>query len=173
MRLLALDPGIRGCGVALFDDNGRLAACDYVKNPVTKGDDFTAVLSLVQRVVVWVSDASTVSIRFHEVVAEWPRVYTIAKSKGDPNDLMPLVGIGCAVATSAMNATRVYPHEWKGQMTKEVCHQRIRSRLDLDETNILNDACLRAKSLAHNVLDSVGIGLHHLGRFEPKRSWEG
>ncbi len=169
-RLLSLDPGIRGCGAALFED-GRLVACDYVKNPVKKGDDFEAMLKMARQVAGWVSDKG-LSISFYEAVIEHPRIYTVSKSKGDNNDLLPLVGVGCAVATFATSATRVFPHEWKGQVPKDVCHQRIRSRLDMDETNVLNDACARAKSLAHNTLDAVGIGLHHVDRFAPKKSWE-
>ncbi len=181
-RLLALDPGIRGCGVALFEGeirlaNGstiahhpRLVACDYVKNPVKKGDDFGAVIAMAGQVHDWVlmENGNTPWL----LVAEWPRIYTVSKSKGDNNELLPLVGVGCAVATFATSATRVFPHEWKHQLSKEVCHQRIRSRLDMNETNVLNDACARAKSLAHNTLDAVGIGLHHTGRFAPKKSWE-
>ncbi len=168
-RLLSLDPGIRGCGAALFED-GRLVACDYVKNPVKKGDDFEAILAMARQVHDWVL-VNHGNGPF-DLVAEWPRIYTVSKSKGDNNDLLPLVGVGCAVATFATSATRVFPHEWKHQLSKEVCHQRIRNRLTLPEMIVLEDALARAKSLAHNTLDAVGIGLHHVGRFAPKKSWE-
>ncbi len=169
MMLLSLDPGIRGCGVALFD-GATLVACDYVKSPARTGDDFTAMLAMATTVARWASNRADPYA--WSMVAEVPRVYGPSKSKGDNNDLLPLVGVGCAVATSATSAMRVFPHEWKHQLSKDVCHQRIRSRLDMDETNVLNDACARAKSLAHNTLDAVGIGLHQVGRFAPKKSWE-
>ncbi len=166
MKLLALDPGIRGCGVALFTE-GRLVACDYVKNPVTKGDDFDAILAMGRAVLGRLQGYGP-----FDLIAEYPRVYLAAKSKGDNNDLLPLVGVGAVVATFANSAVRVYPASWKGQLPKDVCHARIRSRLDAAELVILEAAAKRAKSLAHNMIDAVGIGLHHLGRFAPKKAWE-
>ncbi len=171
MSLISLDPGIRGCGVALFR-GGRLEACDYLKNPVLKGDDVDAVLGMADEVVKW--------RRLHcplvvpEFVFEHPRVYTISKSKGDPNDLMPLVGVAyaCAGYIAGHKSVRVFPATWKGQLTKEACEARIRSRLDTAELAVLDATVHRVGAKAHNAVDAVGIGLHAVGRFAPKRSWE-
>ncbi len=173
MKTLALDPGIRGCGVALFAE-GRLVACDYVKNPVTKGDDFDAIVAMGRAVRDWRWVGATMLGSGHgfDLVAEYPRIYTAAKSKGDNNDLLPLVGVGAAVATFASSAVRVFPDTWKKQLPKDVCHARIRSRLDAGELVLLEAAAKRAKSLAHNMVDAVGIGLHHVGRFAPKKAYE-
>ncbi len=173
MRTLALDPGIRGCGVALFGGEGlaaRLVACDYVKNPVKKGDDFEAMLAMAKAVHDWVL-VNHGNVPF-DLVAEVPRIYTVSKSKGDNNDLLPLVGVGCAVATFATSATRVYPHEWKAQVPKDIMHGRIKRRLNQDELGVWDAAEQRGKSLFHNTADSVGIGLYSLGRLAPKKSWE-
>lgn len=167
--LLALDPGIRGCGVALFTD-GRLTGAAYVVNPVKKGDEPEAVIAMATEVVKWSGYPMSAQV---QLVFECPRIYTASKSKGDNNDLLPLVGVGYAVAATFWNnPTRVYPHEWKGQMPKDVCHARVLARLDAAERRVLDAALTKAGSKGHNTLDGVGIGLFALGRFAPKRAWE-
>lgn len=168
--ILALDPGIRGCGIALFSLDKRLIACDYVKNSYHTGNDANAVLGMANAVL-----GQGLRDRVKQFVFEHPRIYTVSKSKGDNNDLLPLVGIAYAVASQLQGQAglfRVFPHEWKGTMTKDVCHARTRTRLDTAELLVLDAALTEAGSMGHNVLDAVGIGLHHVGRLAPKRAWE-
>ncbi len=168
-RLLSLDPGIRGCGVALFTD-GRLTACDYVKNLVKKGNDLEAIRAMAEAVLMWALGAPVPTM----LVCEFPQVYTAAFSRGDNNDLLALAGVGSALAAlyPSVPVTTVLPREWKGQAPKEVMHARIKSRLDGPETDVWVAAQYRGKSLFHNTADAVGIGLFHLGRLAPKKSWE-
>lgn len=64
------------------------------------------------------------------------------------------------------------PHEWKGNLPKETCNNRARMRLQPDELAVLG-ACENViltyggggKSVLHNVLDAIGIGLFAVGRF--------
>ena len=87
-------------------------------------------------------------------------------------DLLPLVAVGYLVASRFENPVKVFPHEWKGQMPKEVCAARIRNRLNERELDTL-DACLtKTGAKGHNVVDAVGIGLYAVDRFQPKKSWE-
>jgi hypothetical protein len=168
--ILALDPGIRGCGVALFD-GAVLAACAWVKNPVKKDDGPEAVFTMARAVEEWVAHQTT--REGVQLVFEHPRIYTVAKSVGDNNDLMPLVAVDYAVAARfPFGPVRVYPHEWKGQMPKEVCAARVRSRLDVEELKILDTALTKAGSKGHNISDAVGIGLFHVRRFAPRKAWE-
>lgn len=172
MTVLALDPGIRGCGVALFQGTTLIGAA-YVKNPVAKGDEPPAVLGMASAVEEWAF--SQVREFRHEIalVFEHPRIYTVSKSKGDNNDLMPLVGVAYALAAVLeMPPVRLYPHEWKGTMPKDVCHARIRGRLSPVETKTLDTALTKAGAKGHNTLDAVGIGLKHIGRFDAKKAWD-
>jgi hypothetical protein len=166
--LLALDPGIRGCGVALFRDY-TLTAAAYLKNPVTKGDEPEAVLAMANEVVQWDLKHGALDLIF-----EHPRIYTVSKSKGDNNDLLPLVGVDYAVAVHFGRGfvRRVYPQEWKGTMPKDVCHARVISRLTESERKVLDSALTVAGSKGHNVVDACGIGLFGVGRFERLRAWE-
>lgn len=164
MYLLAVDPGIRGCGVAMFHrDRKTMLRAGYVRNTVTKGDDMAAVIAMAKAVRVWTGQGLYVDT----VWVEWPRVYTAAKSKGDPNDLLPLAAVGSAVCVLHWDAAghRVYPYEWKGQMSKEVCHARTLARMSKEELDRIET--VGAKD--HNTYDAIGIGLHALGRFERKR----
>lgn len=164
--ILAVDPGIRGCGCATFDD-GILTRAWYVVNPIAKGDDVETCLTMAG--AVWrTTTGSAIPGVFTHVAIEWPRVYTRDKSKGDPNDLLPLVAVGATVVV-LLKATgvRYYPHEWKGQLTKDACHARVRARLSVAERETIEMP--RAVGLGHNVLDAVGIGLHHVGRLKRER----
>jgi hypothetical protein len=100
-------------------------------------------------------------------VIERPRFYP-GQSKVDANDLIVLAlraGI-LAQAVAATSTRFVAPSDWKGQLPKNVCHVRIRAILSPLEAGILErDTRKLAASVAHNVLDAVGIGLFALGRF--------
>lgn len=184
---IALDPGIRGVGIALFLGE-TLAACDYVKNTATTGNGLAEVLLMAEAarqwsdehlptgLLRWVDAHSVTPLGLAEqvqlsVVVEWPQVYTAGKSKGDNNDLLPLVGIGSAFAAKLQPAavSSVRPSEWKGQLDKDATHARVLKRLDTYERRVWQNGCERAKSKAHNLTDAVAIGLHALGRFSPVR----
>lgn len=59
------------------------------------------------------------------------------------------------------------PKQWKGQLPKDVCAKRIRAVLTPSELEVIAACekiiCARGgggKSVLHNVIDAVGIGLH-------------
>lgn len=166
--LLAVDPGIRGCGLALFDD-ARLRLAAYLKNGARSKNIVRDAESMGRDVWRWAPSAVT------ELVVEWPQIYATrirsGESKGDPNDLLGLAAVDAAIAAHMWETPvgRYLPREWKGQLTKEACHHRILSRLDDGERQVLAQACEEAGSLAHNVMDAVGIGLHHIGRLKQVR----
>jgi len=172
--LLAVDPGIRGCGVALFRD-GELRAAAYVRNAVRKGNDFDAVLSLARSVRAWVFPADPYfGSDGDRAVLEYPQVYTASKSKGDNNDLLPLAAVDGAIVAllpglPGVSATRVLPRDWKHTMAHEAVEARVLGRLSPSERAVLDEALKDARSLGHNVIDAVGIGLHALGRFAPRK----
>jgi hypothetical protein len=160
-NLLTIDPGIRGCGVAFFtNQHMRLAA--YVKNPVKTGDDMEAILTMAYAVNEW-----SFGDIIHCVVVEFPQVYGVGQQKGDQKDLLALAALDgaiCSLVTSnyvAATAIRRLPREWKGQTPGDVMCQRIEGHLSSEEMLRIQKC---PASLRHNVLDAIGIGLHHLGR---------
>lgn len=148
--LVAIDPGVRRMGVAGFDLKGELLyaflAC---------GDKWPETIQAVRD---WVVDRDDVCDR---LVVEKPQVYVQRKLKGDPNDLIDVaVVVGALISSFGFgNFTLYRPHEWKGQVPKEVAVERIKAALSDKELQRLE---LPAKSYQHNVYDAIGIGLHYL-----------
>lgn len=158
---LAVDPGIRECGVALFV--GRtLERCTLVKSPAPV--DAPAPLrcaAMAASVELWAANIPDV------LVVEWPQVYRAGRGKrgADPNDLLLLSGVCSALAARGPWGVvgSVLPREWKGTLPKEVACERVLARLSQEE-RVIVDALRLPKSRVHHVLDAVGIGFHSIGR---------
>lgn len=153
--LLSVDPGVNGCGCALWSDYGRLVKASYVrvKRNVVAIEQYRALAQNVREAFDGVDS----------LILEVPRVYQGSKQKGDPNDLVSLgVVVGLIVGVFGKPAKTVFPYEWKRQLPDAVCAARVMSRLDDAERAVIE---LPGKSLAHNVLDATGVGLHGVGRY--------
>lgn len=159
-RLTCVDPGLRGCGVAEFV-GGNLVRAAYVKNPREVGRGYEAHRTMARAVKQWMTP------HVDRLVIELPRVYPgSAQQKGDLNDLLDLAGVGGAIASSCTTEVEsVFPADWKGQTPKDVMTERIK-RACTPEEKATAEKC--AASLAHNLWDSVGIGLYKLSRLNRK-----
>ena len=171
--LLSVDPGLRKSGVAVFGDDEKLRFASLVTGSSSSDKMSTVDACQLMAKKIWdavcdVTDRNAWGIR---VIFEWPRVYRQGKREGDPNDLLPLVGVGLALVSrvQVMEAISVFPHEWKSSMSKELANARTLERLSAEEKKVMTRAAIKN----HNVLDAVGIGLHQLGRFERKRVFPG
>lgn len=174
-ELLAIDPSIRSCGVALFRA-GRLAEVARITMPSDTTVPIAArCLRMAYKICEWADSNSALP---RVVAFEWPQVYRAGKSKCDPNSLTPLAGVGCSVAAlvSAYHPHTIVevlsptPAAWAGQLPKSTKARkesprakRIRSRLDEDE------ARLWYPGITHDEIDAIGIGLYALDRFKPLR----
>ena len=163
--LVSVDPGLNGCGVAVWLDN-TLSWAGYIKNPGALPTDMVRQVEPVMGKLPWSLKLGTENPV--DLAIELPQVYTVSKSKGDPNDLINLaVVVGAFLERwSTRGRQHVYsPGRWKGQVPKLIMVERIQKRLRPDETASVD---LPAKSLAHNVWDAVGIGLYHLDRLKDR-----
>ncbi|MEK7706236.1 MAG: hypothetical protein AAB426_14850 [Myxococcota bacterium] len=171
--VLAIDPGVRGCGAALFQGDGsdRLIAAAYVV--FSRRDD--EICSVPFAVREWVS-ARADSLAVKRVVLEFPQTYRGRAARGDTNDLLSLAFVDGAIAAlfAVADVALVRPFDWKGSVPKPVSatgdyiiRSRVEARLSSDEKT----AVVWPKNGRHSwdVADAVGIGLHHLGRFAPQR----
>lgn len=159
--VVAIDPGLRACGVAVFT-NGELTWCALVKNPEQKARGPAAWRSmgvaLHQAVSLYHMPKSTVW------VVEQQQVYRFGK--GDPADLLELSGVvGAAVAGTLTSSKLIgyLPRQWKGQVPKATMVARIRERMRPSERVVLAEAAV-APSLEHNVVDAIGLGMYYLRR---------
>lgn len=164
--LVAVDPGLRRLGVAVFTDD-RLVHAALVTSPVKKDRGGTAWYAMADAVWAHLHDDYLNRLTPDEFVLEVPQIYRFGKSKGDPDDLIQLAATGAAVGAvlRAQKATTYYPREWKGTVPGDVFVERIRGRLTPAERKAITPC---AMSYEHNVLDAVGLGLFRLGRLGRK-----
>lgn len=146
MRLVSIDPGKRHIGWALWID-GALGSCGVLR--------FEQLAQL--RVYL------DVVLKPQRIVCEVPQVYRASQSKGDPNDLIDLALTAGVCLASASDATAVRPRAWKGTTDGDVFEGRIRKRMEGNGPFAwgLNDV---PKSLQHNAVDAVGLGLWCIDR---------
>lgn len=100
------------------------------------------------------------------VIIERPQIYP--NQPVPPNDLITLaimVGRYAALAEEADHEVKtVLPHEWKGNLPKEISHARTLKALRAEELAVVQQADQSvAKGKRHNMLDAVGIGVYFLG----------
>lgn len=93
------------------------------------------------------------------VVIEMPQLYRHGKHRA--KDIADLTFSAGAIAARYSNVVRYLPAEWKGQVDKEIHHERILRALNLSERRIVDG--LKKKDSKH-ILDAVGLGLFHLNR---------
>lgn len=164
---LALDPGIRYPACAIFVD-GKLVSASRVKLPgkLAKLPMGARVREVSLLIEAWVSGQGYDRETIEHVVFECPQVYRAGRSKGDPNDLIPLALVGGYVAGIYVHATvtNPLPREWIGQLPKSTKGDPWASaRGELVARRL--DATERAAVVpSHDAIDAVGIGLFHLDR---------
>ncbi len=99
------------------------------------------------------------------LVVEWPQIYVRGRSKGDPNDLLPLAGVAMCLAGRLDVEVRSYkPAEWIGQCAKAETGDPLespRGRLIWRHLDVAERATM---NVSHDALDATGIGLAALGR---------
>lgn len=155
--MVAIDPGLNGCGLAEFAGS-NLVSARYVKNVAAKTE-------LMEVRVYGMAFALRPYVAPHPWIFERPRVYL--GKRLNPDDLIPLAEIGACLSGMTTIPIRVYrPRDWKGSIDGDAMVERIKTRLTPAEHSRIH---LPAKSLEHNVYDSIGIGLAYLGRLERKR----
>lgn len=157
---LAIDPGLKCLGWALFQGK-TLTVCGVSrsKNNLDLGacikDHQDAMIDAPHR---WMLQRA-------EAVIERPQIYPTAQQKGDQNDLVAIAMVACATVGGLCDSVRfAFPREWKGQMPKDVSHRLIDKRLSEAEKEV-RDTLPKAKTILHNGLDAIGIGLWAVGRF--------
>lgn len=144
-KLVAMDPGKRLAAWAAFDDSNQLVFAELRHYDSYRNLGLDSCETLL---------------------CEWPQIYPGPRT-ADPNDLLPLTACIGAVAALTKHATltTVAPRIWTGSRPKIPNHARIYKRLSETERSVLEAAFLGvAKSLQHNIIDAVGIGLYGLGR---------
>lgn len=157
--LVAVDPGLRGCGVAVFR-NAVLERALYVPSSVRADRGAVAWVAMSRAVA-----CALAGVTWQVGAVERPKQYDGPVSKARRDDISELSAVAGAVALvlGSMGAEvhSPYPVQWKGQLPKDVGIRRIQAKLTPSEVERIE----RAGALTHNVLDAVGIGLWMVHRF--------
>lgn len=186
-QVVGIDPGVAGCGVSVFELRSgvwELTRAAYVRNTRSKrGETLEDADNMSQAVLTWVSSEGF----FHadRALLEFPQVYRAGRGKAgaDPNDLLTLAAIDGAITRALAGphceVSSVLPRAWKATMGElpdgtYLPEQRIMGISEgeagwVPGTGILTPAEVErvetcARTLFHNVVDGIGIGLHAVGR---------
>lgn len=159
MKLLAIDPGLRGCGCAYFD-GPTLVRAYYAANPLEKGDGPSAWFALADAIY---ADFKAKGHRVDFYVVELMQVYKFGG--GNPADLLELAGVGGAIGAmfplEPSAAAGYLPRTWKGSVAKHVHQPRVLAQLSDAEIEAIEE---HRKTYAEHVVDAIGLGLFHLER---------
>jgi hypothetical protein len=155
--MAVIDAGLRCCGVSVWV-NGELVTADYVENS-----------SVARGPAAWKAMATNVSAALagHQIdtlVIETMQVYESRTSFA--SDLLEVNGCAGAIVASvpAQSVVGYLPRQWtKRDEKKAERHERLKQELEArGKGELTRIKPPRNKSLFHNTLDSVCIGLHHL-----------
>jgi len=156
--LVAFDPALRNCGVAIYHDSW-LIACTTVLNRYTRTRGPQVWDGLAKSVHAWVTGrvASGCAYHYATELMEGGR-------GGATEDLLEIHGVIGAIvgklqATHPGLWTTYLPKQWKGQVPKPVMLPRIMTRLSPTEL-----AVVARDKPDHNAMDAIGVGLHHQAR---------
>lgn len=190
MILLSVDPSINSPGVALFRDGVLIAAGNPRPGIHVGANEATRCMHVADAVVTW---AAMHTECVDQIAHEWPQVYAEGKGKGNPNGLLPMVGVNLAIdmlirermrqSGVELVVTSYLPATWIGQLPKvcSKCHGRASKRCALCSGSAkrtprgvrIMSRLSPAEALLvpdqHDVIDGLGIGLFHLGRLAPRR----
>lgn len=157
----SIDPGKWSCGIAVWDRDFQLVRAELVKSlasdlvKLSRPQIWEGMArAAVRAVKSWTPLIKEVEI---SLIQEIPQVYEKYQD-ADKNDLVDLAGVQGGIA--ALSGWEVpwapLPREWKGQLKKHHSEERVRDRLSAQE---LARVVWPAKSLCHNVWDTLHLGL--------------
>ena len=159
MKVLAIDPGLRVCGVAELT-GGVLTRAVLVVSPEKTARGGPAWVAMARAVAAAVSSWGA---PWGVLVVESPQQYDAAHCRVDRADLSELSAVAgalCAVLGGSEVRTPA-PRTWKGQVPKDVHNARTLAKLTASEAGCI---VWPASSLRHNVTDGIGLGLWACGR---------
>lgn len=157
--LMAIDPSINYCGVAIFDMKAKIVLQHILVQPdkIAKrdGEFYDRAFSIFGKVNA-LREKYKVDVVACELPDHWAVAGFEARESGSITKLAFMCGLFYAFRNSLNRFVFALPREWKGQLSKEVMKNRIESSyVGKGEGKFSSDEW---KSLNHNVVDAIGIG---------------
>lgn len=155
MLTLVTDPGLRGCGCALFQGT-TLARAGYVRSavrPPIRGPE--AWYGMARAVRAWCAVDHV-----DQFIIEVPQVY---RGQAHAKELIELAGVCGAVAHAVPGGQfrGYYPRQWTLGVEKHRRHEVMFPVLTDPERAAIERAPV---GLMHNTYDAIGLGLYHFER---------
>lgn len=167
--ILCIDPGLRGCGAAVFDHTAELQQANYVLNHKdTAGHRGAAVWGTMAEMVY---EKYRAYYAFDKVLIE-TQIFRPTDETFKIAQILEVQGVAGAIAglytRQSARIVDYHPHEWKSTVDGAIMTSRISQRITPKEWENFKSHG-RTGALDHNSLDAVGIGLHYFGRLEKQR----
>lgn len=160
-RFFSIDPGLRSCGLAMFEDK-RLQRVGLVEHKNGSGpSQWTGMAGEVDAAIRdWAGRLRPTD----EVVIEYMQT---RRNRADAHDdLIKLSQVSGAIyALTGRAGVHAPANTWTKGRSKPKNHKRIKRRLKAAERKILDEALLGvSRGDRKELLDAVGIGLWHARR---------
>ena len=157
-KLMAIDPSINYCGVAIFDMKSKELDDAVLIRPakitIRDGEWYDKAFSVHTKVVEIQEKCSVV-----QVVCEMPDHWSVAgfqaRESGSIEKLAFMCGLFYGMRNDVQKFVFTLPRGWKGQLSKDVLKNRIESTYAGKGKKY---STAEWKELDHNVVDSIGIG---------------
>ena len=177
--LLAIDPSVRSPGAAIFRDGVLIFAGKVKVAKLAFDSEGERWQQVVEAIVTWATEHDCRLPT--KITYERPQIYTAAKSKGDPNDLIALAAIGAGVVAwycsdrilpKDFSIVTPTPAQWAGQIPKATKGDAMTSPRAQRILSRLTEAEIARMPNQHDAIDAVGLGLHALGRLGIRRNYQ-
>jgi len=156
--LVSIDPGVYSCAVAIWKaPSGPLGT----REAVLYGAGLSVPSYASQTPLEVLSFIESLGASLAPVIIETPVKYATRRSTHRDVERMLVVVRALRAAYPPSSWFEVSPFGWKGNTPKGIQAARIISALSKDEHDAVT---WPKKSLRHNVIDAIGIGLWHTGR---------
>lgn len=157
--VLCVDPGLRGCGCALFEGTTLVRAM-YVRNSekVKRGAEAWRAMA----------DAVSLAAQNAQCLIIETQIIRPFDTRAIHGSIMEIQGVAGAIVGlfSDMTVGGYTPSEWKGTVKGDIMTERIKERMTSEEKKVFESS---GKTVDHNIYDAVGLGYFHLGRLSRNR----
>lgn len=144
MRVLAIDPSINNCGIAVFD--GKKLVHHELLHPDDMGKDHVDKSKSMFAQIVEFRDAYKIQKIVIEIPTHWATAGYLARESGSIYKVTFVAGMICSLS----NIVTVTPDGWKCQLPKHVVANRLNRMVQYKELNLIK--------MDHNIVDAIGIG---------------
>lgn len=157
-KLLAIDPSINFCGMAIFDirkkelEVARLITPDKVVK--RDGEFYDKARSVSDQIKEVVADSN-----IDRIVCELPEHWSVAGFAARESGSIQKLNFVCGMIYSAIHDVDLFefiiPRGWKGQLSKDVTRNRLEP-IYAGKGKFYT--AKEWKGLNHNIADAIGIG---------------